>query len=223
MENKIIIFLMGPPGSGKTTQAEKLAQEFGLVHFITSEFIKNAIYDPAKADDPIIQREKYLYESGLLNTDDWVVDLVIEETKKLEKLNKGIIYSGSPKRLAESEVLIKELEPLYGRGNLFAFFVNLGFDEAFKRIKSRRLCSKCGLPLLAGDDSKICKKCGGEIIIRTIDDPKKFKLRFDVYIKKTEPAIEYFREKGLLFDIDGRKTPEEVHKEISDIIKSRLK
>src|SRR3989338_8038671 len=107
---KIAVILLGPPGSGKTTQAQRLSEEFGLIHFNTGEVIKDTINDPANKNNPKMQHEKELYESGILNSDDWVTDLVIRETEKIENSGKGVVFSGSPRRLMEAEGLFPSLD-----------------------------------------------------------------------------------------------------------------
>lgn len=219
---KIAIIVLGAPGSGKTTQAEKLAEEFGLVHFNTGEVIKDILDDPANQNDPIILREKKIYDSGVLNTDEWVNALVVKKTAEIAIAGKGVVFSGSPRRLTEAQALLPELASLYGKENVFAILLVLDFDTALSRVKARHICSKCGLPALSGE--KICQKCGGEIIVRTLDDPAKFKTRFDEYHKKTEPVIDFVKSINMIMaEIDGAKRADEIHREISEFIKSRLK
>lgn len=222
-DKKIAIIVLGPPGSGKTTQAQRLSEEFGLTHFNTGEVIKDTIDDPANQNDQEIQHEKQLYNSGILNSDHWVTELVIRETKKIENSGKGVIYSGSPRRLMEAEGLIPALEEFYGRKNVFVFYIPLNFEDALKRVKARRICSVCGFPLLADDHSEFCPKCGGKIIVRTLDDPDKLKLRFDEYHKKTEPILNYFKSINInVNEIKGEDSPDEVHENMVEIIKLRL-
>lgn len=220
---KIAVILLGPPGSGKTTQAQKVADEFGLVHFNTGEVIKDTISDPNNQNDPVILKEKQLYESGALNTDTWVTEIVLKEIKKISNSGKGIVFSGSPRRLLEAEGMLKTLDVLYGRNKIFAFSIPISFETALKRIKSRRICSVCGYPLMPDDTSENCPKCGGKIEVRLLDDPEKLKIRFNEYHKKTEPIFDYFRSVNLKINsVDGEKTPEEIHKDIVFIIKENL-
>lgn len=221
---KIAIILLGPPGSGKTTQAQRLSEEFDLVHFNTGEVIKDTINDPANQNDSEIQHEKQLYESGFLGDDRWVTNLVIKETKKIENSGKGVVYSGSPRRLMEAEGLMPALDDFYGEENVFIFYIPLSFEEAVARIKSRRLCSVCGHPLMADDKSEVCPKCGGEIIVRTLDDPEKLKLRFEEYHKKTEPILNYYKSiNAEVYEIRGEDSPDNIHEKIKAIIKSKLR
>ena len=219
---KIAVILLGPPGSGKTTQAQRLSEEFGLIHFNTGEVIKDTINDPANKNNPKMQHEKELYESGILNSDDWVTDLVIRETEKIENSGKGVVFSGSPRRLMEAEGLFPSLDEFYGRKNVFVFYVPLNFEDALKRIRERRICFVCGFPLLANDSSEFCPKCGGKIIMRTLDNPEKLKLRFEEYHKKTEPILKYLESTGVRVDeVRGEGSPDEIHKKMVDIIISK--
>lgn len=219
---KIAIILLGPPASGKTTQAQRLSERYDLVHFNTGEVIKDAVNDPANQDDPIIQHEKKLYESGALNSDNWVTDLVIRETKKIENSGKGVVYSGSPRRLMEAEGLIPALDEFYGRENVFVFYIPLDFDQALKRVKSRRICSVCGYPLMPDDNSENCPKCGGKLEVRLLDDPEKLKTRFNEYHAKTEPILKYLKSIGLTVnEISGEKNPDEINQDIVVVIDSK--
>lgn len=217
---KIAIILLGPPGSGKTTQAQKLSEKYGLVHFNTGEVIKDTMNDPANQNNPVIIHEKQLYGSGVLNTDTWVTGLVLEEIGKIADSGKGVVFSGSPRRLMEAEVMLSKLDEVYGRNNVYMFFIPIDFEMALKRIKSRRICSVCGYPLMPDDGSESCPKCGGKLEVRLLDDPGKLKIRFEEYYKKTEPILDYFVSRGLVVNkVGGEKNPEEIHAEIISLIK----
>lgn len=221
---KIAIILLGPPGAGKTTQAQKLAEEFNLIHFNTGEVMREILYDQTNQSDPIITREKQLYESGTLNTDEWAINLVIEKARLISRSGKGVVYSGSPRRLSEAKALLPVLEELYGKENIFAFIITLGFDTVARRMEKRHVCSMCGLPIVPGDDLNKCRKCGGDIIVRTLDDPGKFKTRFEEYILKTQPVIDFIRSTDIaIHDITQDKPALEVHKEMADFVRASLR
>lgn len=220
---KIAIILLGPPGAGKTTQAQKLAEEFNLIHFNTGEVMREILYDPENQNDPIIAREKQLYESGALNTDEWAINLVIEKARLISRSGKGVVYSGSPRRLSEAEALLPVLEELYGKENIFAFIITLDFDTVARRMEKRHVCSKCGLPVVPGDDFNKCRKCGGDITVRTLDDPGKFKKRFEEYTLKTQPVINFIRSTDIMIhDINQDRPALEVHKEMADFVRQYL-
>lgn len=219
---KIAIILLGPPGSGKTTQAQRLSEKYGLVHFNTGEVIKDTINESADQNNPVIQHEKQLYESGALNTDTWVTHIVLNEIGNLGNAGKGVVFSGSPRRLMEAEGMVQKLDEVYGRENVFAFFIPISFNTALKRIKSRRICSVCGYPLMPDDNSEKCPKCGGELEIRLLDDPEKLKIRFDEYHKKTEPILAFFKSVGLAVnEINGDQAPDQINNDIMAIIDSK--
>ena len=96
------VMIYGQPGSGKGTQANLLQAVKNFYHFDTGRYIERVIRDPANAKDKIIQREKKLNESGLLNTPSWVLGIFKKETEKIAKANMGIVYSGSPRTMYEA-------------------------------------------------------------------------------------------------------------------------
>lgn len=121
--NNMAVILMGPPGAGKATQSELLAKRFDLVHIITSELIKNALYRPENQDDPVIIREKKIFENGGINTPEWVTKMTLAKTEEAAQSKKGVIFSSSPRTLYEAQVLMPLLKQLYPPKNIFIFFV----------------------------------------------------------------------------------------------------
>lgn len=100
---KIAVVIYGPPGSGKGTQAEKIAQAFNLIHFDTGKIIEKTVHDPKNARDPIIQEERRLFDTGFLTTPPWTLNLVLENIKKIYSEGKGVVFSGSPRTEYEAE------------------------------------------------------------------------------------------------------------------------
>lgn len=118
---KIAAALFGPPGSGKGTQADFLAEEYGLIHLDTGKLIEKTVHDPAKQGDPIIQRERNNFDTGLLVTPEWFVEeIIIREIRANGENGQGIVFSGSPRTLYEAEQMLPALEKYYGHENLFS-------------------------------------------------------------------------------------------------------
>lgn len=190
--NDMAVILMGPPGAGKATQSELLAKRFDLVHIITSELIKNALYRPENQDDPVIIREKKIFENGGINTPEWVTKMTLAKTEEAAQSKKGVIFSSSPRTLYEAQVLMPLLKQLYPPKNIFIFLLYLKLKKAKERIKERRVCSDCRVPVSPQEKLSSCLRCGGDIIARFLDDEDKLKVRFDQYREKTEPVMDFF-------------------------------
>ncbi len=220
---KIVIILIAPPGGGKTTQAELLKETYGLNHILSSEEIKKALNDPLKQDDPIIQREKQLFVSGVLNTPEWVTGLIVFASQKVAKNGQGIVFSGSPRTIVEANTEVPKFIEWYGKENTFAFYITVSFEEGVRRIKERRLCEKCGVPVL--DESlTACPKCGGAIIKgRALDEPEKLKIRFDEFNNRTAPVLEYLKQFGVLYEINGERSIELIFEDMKKIVDEKLR
>lgn len=215
-----IIIVYGNPGSGKGTQAQRIADHFGLEHFDTGRLIERTVHDPSKQADSIIQREKEIFDSGILCTPEWVTEIVKEAIINLHQKNKGIVFSGSPRTLYEVEEIIPLLENLYGKEQIFVFKIEIRPETAIFRNSNRRICEKCGRPVIFTPENaelKTCPLCGGGLVIRTLDDPEAIKVRLKEYQERTMPVFDCLKERGYqTIEIDGEPLPDEVTKNIFD-------
>ncbi|MBN2197701.1 nucleoside monophosphate kinase [Candidatus Wolfebacteria bacterium] len=220
--NKAII-VYGAPGSGKGTQAKFLADKFNLYHFDTGDYLRKIIYDPLLQKNKIIQRERKLNESGILQTPEFVLKVVSQRTKEIIKLNQGIVYSGSPRTLFEAfgnnknkglmEILVKG----YGKKNVFIFNLDIPEKEAIKRNSKRSICSVCKAPILgiAKDKLSSCAFCGGKIIRRVDDNPEIMKTRLKEYSQRTKPIFAKLKKGNYKFyKINGEPMPYKIHQTI---------
>lgn len=209
-----VIIIYGPPGSGKGTQARKAAEYFNLEHFDTGQVIEKKIHNPALQDDPIIQREKKNFETGKLCTPEWVDSLVVDEVKKAHQINKGIVFSGYPRTFSEAETIIPVLEKFYGKENIYVLRINIKPGTSIFRNSHRRVCKKCGHPLVyAPENERLekCPKCGGQLVKRILDKPEVIKVRLKEFKERTEPIYNFLEEKGIeVIDIDGEPAVERV-------------
>src|SRR6267378_816794 len=122
---KIAIIIYGPPGSGKGTQANLLADKLGLIHFDTGKFLESIWYDPKRQKEKLVQREKKIFEGGGLNSSSFVAKEIIKDIKNIFRAGRGLIFSGSPRTVPEAEEEFPVLEKLYGRKNIFTFVLKL--------------------------------------------------------------------------------------------------
>jgi adenylate kinase len=208
-----LIFL-GAPGSGKGTQAKRLAQKFDLKHISTGDILREAI----KAKTKLGLMAKGLIDAGEFVPDNVVLDLIKEV---LTKRPKGFIFDGFPRTLAQAEGLEDILRELTMN---ITGVINLKVPDELiiERLEARRLCRNCGqeynLKTKPPKRENVCDLCGGEIYRRPDDAPEVVKNRLAVYYQKTKPIEEYYRSRGLLAEIDGSRSFDEVFSSISDAV-----
>jgi len=183
-----VIIIMGPPGSGKGTQAKLLADRLGMIHFDTGKYIEQVVYDKAKRNNKIIQEQRELFESGKLCSPSWVLKITQERASQLAKVGLSIIFSGSPRTFYETfgkepetdrkiiknikltrkvkrqKGLMDVLEKYYGKKNIFIFNIKISEKESIKRNSHRLLCSVCGTQILDFKKLKILKPQKAEIL-----------------------------------------------------------
>lgn len=210
------LVVLGPQGSGKGTQAEKLAQKFGLEHIDMGFFLRLA----AKKDTPlgreineIINVKKELVNDRILKK---VLHLKLQDLPR----EQGVIFDGVPRRMDQLEYF-EEAMLEFGRVIDKVIFINISEKESVKRISKRWICKKCRKILIMGKDVKsekdLCPKCQEKIIQRADDSQEGVKKRLAIFEKETMKVIECFRGEGMLIEINGEQTQKEV---FGDILKS---
>ncbi len=212
--NPFVIIIYGSPGSGKSTQADVLAKYFSLEHFNTGRTIEKIVHDESKKDDPIIQRERQLFDSGILCTPEWVTEMVKKVVVDLRQAGQGIIFSGSPRTLYEAGQIIPLLEELYSQSNIHIFEIKVKPEMSIFRNTKRRVCERCGRALIytvENEKMTSCSDCGGNLVTRTLDASETIQIRLGQYTERTLPIFSYLRERGLeIVEVDGEPMPEEV-------------
>ena len=218
-ENKkqVIIFI-GPPGAGKGTQAELLAEKFGFFHFESSKVIEEKIKN-AEPNDAVLQREKKLWESGILNTPELVLQWMQEKIRDIASESHGVVFSGSPRTMLEAKGEIPLLEELYGKENIKVFNLNLSEEESIKRNSKRRICKDNRHPIPNFKEFEGITKCpkdGSGIITRVLDKPETIKIRYKEYLNRTFLIIDFLKERSYkIIKIDGEQKIDKVFDDIS--------
>ncbi|MDP3947315.1 MAG: nucleoside monophosphate kinase [bacterium] len=222
---KLAVILYGPPGSGKGTQANLLAEKFGLYHLDTGKYIEQVVHDPANRANKIIERERRLFDTGFLCTPSWVRRVVEKKTREVARAGLGIIYSGSPRTLPEAEALIPLLLKLYGKKRVLPFELKVRPETSHFRNGNRWVCYLCGRPLMYSPKVKYphCPVCGSALHRRTLDDPEVIKKRLVEYCERTIPIYGFLARRGYkLIAIDGEPLPFKVFSNLQSAITRRL-
>ena len=194
-----LIFL-GPPGAGKGTQAERIAEHFGIAHISTGDMLRAEMREGTELG----KAAKGLIERGELVSDDVILGMVAERIKKPDCKN-GFLFDGFPRTLAQAEAL----EKISGIDRVID--IEVPFERLIARISGRRMCAGCGAAYhVSSHKGETCQKCGGKLYQRTDDTEETVKNRLDVYQKQTEVLIDYYKNRDLLAAIDGDQAVESV-------------
>ncbi|MBY4798190.1 adenylate kinase [Collinsella sp. AGMB00827] len=200
------IVLLGAPGAGKGTQAQRLVRDFGLAHISTGDLLRAAVKGGTELG---IQAKQYM-DAGELVPDQLVIDLV-KERLSLDDAASGFMLDGFPRNTIQAVTLDSELSEL-GRELDCALLVDVPFDVIVQRLSSRRTCRDCGHTGTATEET--CPNCGGEMYQRDDDRPETIQNRLDVYEKSTSPLVEYYRGQSILKTIDGNRDPDAVYEDV---------
>ena len=202
------IVLLGGPGAGKGTQAQRLVAEYGVAHISTGDLLRAAI----KNGTELGKQAKSYMDKGQLVPDELVVNLVKERLAD-DDAQKGFILDGFPRNTAQAVFLDSELKDM-GLALDAAVLVDVDPDVIVKRLSSRRTCKNCGYTAPAGVD--VCPRCGGEMYQRDDDKPETIQRRLDVYQTQTAPLIEYYKGHGLLKTVNGEQAVDDVYKDMKE-------
>ena len=204
------IVLLGAPGAGKGTQAQKLVAEFGFAHISTGDLLRAAIKEGSRLG----KKPKGYMDEGKLVPDDLVIDLV-KERLDADDAQKGFILDGFPRNTAQAVALDSELAAM-GRTLDAALLVSVEPSVIVERLSSRRTCRDCGYTAPAGVDT--CPRCGGEMYQRDDDKPETIQHRLDVYQSQTAPLVEYYKGHSILREADGDRPVDEVYADVKTLL-----
>ena len=195
------IVLLGPPGSGKGTQAGVIAQKLGLAHVASGDLFREA----ARRGDKLGKQVKSYMEKGLLVPDKITIKMILERISAPD-CKKGCMLDGFPRTLEQAKVLDKALG---GNGEAIdrVIYINVATDELVRRLSGRFICRSCQMPYhLISSPPKVkgkCDKCDGELYQRADDSAETVRRRLDVYRAETAPLIDYYKKAGKLIEING--------------------
>ena len=204
------IVLLGAPGAGKGTQAQKLVAEFGFAHISTGDLLRAAV----KAGTKLGVEAKGYMDAGKLVPDALVIDLV-KERLEADDAQNGFILDGFPRNTAQAVTLDSELAAM-GRNLDAALLVAVPSESVVARLRSRRTCKSCGYTAPAGVD--VCPRCNGEMYQRDDDKPETIRHRLDVYESQTAPLVEYYKGHSILKEVNGDRPVDEVYADVKALL-----
>ena len=205
------IVLLGAPGAGKGTQAEKLIDAYGIPQISTGDILRASV---AAGTELGLEAKRYM-DAGDLVPDQVVIGLVKSRLAEPDT-DRGFILDGFPRTTAQAEALDTELVAL-GKAIDSAIAITVDPEVIVARLTSRRVCRACGaITTAAAGDA--CPKCSGELYQRDDDNETTVRNRLEVYARSTAPLIEYYGAKGLLREIDGDRPVDEVFADVQSVL-----
>jgi adenylate kinase len=210
------VIIIGPPGSGKGTQAMRVAEKLGLKHLSTGDLLREAVTEGTELG---VKADEYM-KTGLLVPDEVMLGLIKEQFEALE--GGGWILDGFPRTLPQAEALSELLEEKDLAVEM-VLMIDVDAEKIVRRLTSRRVCEKCkavyNLSMLPEGKEAVCEDCGGKLVTRPDDKEETVRRRLKVYEEQTEPALEFYRRTIGVKEIDGTGDIDEITAEIIRVMK----
>ena len=212
-----VIYVMGPPGAGKGTQAEKLAHQIGYSRFSTGDAFRAA----ARQDTPFGRKVKETIDMGYLMPPEAAAEIVINAIRQHIEEGQGLIFDGTPRTAAEA-AMVDEFFEQAGYGKPLAIYLKVDRDEMIRRNSQRKFCLGIAgdFPVITDEDREKCRKLGGKVDTRPDDAPEKFATRWDEFMNQTYPVAERYLKEGIAKEVDGMPSVPEVHQAVMEVIHS---
>jgi adenylate kinase len=214
----MLIILLGPPGAGKGTQAEKIVAARDLTYISTGAILRSAV----KAETTLGRKVRQFMDQGKLVPDELVVEIVKDRLMEPDCAN-GALLDGFPRTVVQAVFLDKVLPDIQaGIDRVLSIEVNE--EELVERLTGRRVCSECGsnyhVKFKPPRVRNVCDQCGGDLYQRDDDSLETVKERLEVYKNQTEPLINFYEEQGVLSTIDGNQDIDTVFKQVDSILEN---
>jgi adenylate kinase len=210
--SELNLVLLGPPGAGKGTQAERLIEDFALPYYSTGIILRDAVEQGSELG----KKAKEYMDSGELVPDELICEVIAERFDSGEA-DHGFLLDGFPRTVGQAEMLDRLLDSR-GRELSGVLLIDAPDDEVVRRLSGRRTCAKGNhVYHVEFDPPKhegVCDQDGSRLIQRDDDRPETVRKRLGVYHKQTEPLVDWFEKKSLLRRFDGTRSPDEVHDRI---------
>ncbi len=206
------LVLLGPPGSGKGTQGERLQADLRLPYYATGDILRAAV----REETELGRAAKEYMDRGDLVPDEVIVGVIAERTDS-EEATDGFILDGFPRTLPQAEALDRKLEEL-GRALSGMLLIDVSDEEVMRRLGGRRTCVENGhvfhVEFNPPKEDGVCDLDGSALIVRDDDKPEVIRKRLETYHEKTEPLVDHYDRQSLLRRIDGAAPPDEVEEEV---------
>lgn len=210
------IIMLGAPGAGKGTQAKKIAEAYSIPHISTGDIFRANL----KEGTELGLKAKVYMDKGELVPDELTCDLVVDRISKDDAKN-GYVLDGFPRTIPQADALTNALAAR-GEAIDFAIDVDVPDENIINRMSGRRACVGCGatyhLEFAPPKAEGICDVCGKELILRDDDKPETVANRLRVYHEQTQPLIEYYTAKNVLYTVDGTQDIDKVFEDIRNIL-----
>jgi adenylate kinase len=197
----LCVVLLGPPGAGKGTQAKLLREKFEACQVSTGDILRQAVADQS----PLGKEASEYIKRGDLVPDSVIVKLVAERLKEKD-CAQGFILDGFPRTIPQAQSLEEILQKM-GLGLQSVLLVQVPHTVIIERLAGRRTCKNCGalyhLKFNPSTRENVCDRCGGELLQRDDDREETISARLKVYDNQTAPLVDYYRQQGILREIDG--------------------
>jgi adenylate kinase len=207
------LILLGPPGAGKGTQAERLREDFALPHISTGDMLRAEVAQGSELGN---QAKRYM-DAGDLVPDEVIIGMIIKRVNDSDAAD-GFLLDGFPRNEQQADALAEALTGL-GRRLSAALLIEVGDDELVRRLAGRRVCVKnpshiYHVELDPPKHEGVCDQDGSRLIQRDDDKEETIRRRLHVYQSQTEPLIDHYDRESLLRRFDGTRDPDEVHARI---------
>ncbi|RAK16763.1 adenylate kinase [Anoxybacillus vitaminiphilus] len=210
------LVLMGLPGAGKGTQAEKIVEKYGIPHISTGDMFRAAIKEGTALG---LEAKSYM-DRGDLVPDEVTIGIVRERLSK-DDCQKGFLLDGFPRTVTQAEALENILAEL-NRSIDYVINIDVDKDILMERLTGRRICKNCGatyhLVFNPSAQPGVCDKCGGELYQRADDNEETVANRLEVNLKQAKPLLDFYQEKGYLRNINGQQEIDKVFEDISELL-----
>lgn len=213
--SELNLVLLGPPGSGKGTQGERLREDLQLPYYATGNILREAV-----RDETDLGREAQSYmDRGDLVPDEVIIGVIAERIAQHEA-EDGFILDGFPRTVGQADALAARMKEL-GRRLTAALLIEVADEEVIRRLGGRRTCPNGHVFHVEFDAPAadgVCDVCGEPLTIRDDDKPEVIKHRLEQYRDKTEPLVAWYEERGLLERVNGTKAPDEVYEDVRALL-----